>query len=92
MKEDKRVKPPKLFVAGSKYRVTNYITDRVSEVEILSRKETWCTILLDGVKKEVRVYPVSNPLSESILMDDYSPIFSYNSLNHYGENEEEEPY
>lgn len=88
MKEDKRVKPPKLFVAGSKYRVTNYITDRVSEVEILSRKETWCTILLDGVKKEVRVYPVSNPLSESILMDGYSPVFSYNTINFLDEMDE----
>ena len=88
MKEDKRVKPPKLFVAGSKYRVTNYITDRVSEVEILSRKETWCTILLDGVKKEVRVYPVSNPLSESILMDGYSPVFSYNTINLLDEMDE----
>lgn len=88
MKEDKRVKPPKLFVAGSKYRVTNYITDRVSEVEILSRKDTWCTILLDGVKKEVRVYPVSNPLSESILMDGYSPVFSYNTINFLDEMDE----
>jgi very-short-patch-repair endonuclease len=58
------------------------------DLEILSRKDTWCTILLDGVKKEVRVYPVSNPLSESILMDGYSPVFSYNTINLLDEMDE----
>ena len=81
MKEEKKVKEHKRFSTGLKYRVINYTTDRPCDLEILSRKETWCTILLDGVKKEVRVYPVSNPLSESILMNGYSPVFSYNTIN-----------
>ena len=88
MKEEKKVKEHKRFFTGLKYRVINYTTDRPCDLEILSRKDTWCTILLDGVKKEVRVYPVSNPLSESILMDGYSPVFSYNTINFLDEMDE----
>ena len=73
-------KPKKVFESGFLYRIVNYKTDKHYTLEIKDRKGKWVTILLDGILKEVRVYPVTNPFSESILLDDYSPVYSYNFL------------
>jgi hypothetical protein len=77
------------FKVGTHYRTINYVTDKVCEIEIVGRKGSWLTIKLDGVEKNVRTYPVSNPYSESILMNDYSPVFSYQNIKSYKEIDDE---
>ena len=73
----------KKFEVGDCYRVINYNTEKSYDVEIKERSEKWATILINNELKKVRLYPVSNPFSESILMDDFSPIFSYNNLENH---------
>lgn len=69
------------FNVGEKYRIVDYENDHYLTLEILSRQEKWATVLLGEKEMQVRLYKVTNPLSESILLDGYSPVFSYNSIN-----------
>lgn len=76
----KKEKSVKQFVSGQTYRIVNYELDKSYNMQILSRNGNWVTILIDDNIIEARVYPVANPLSESILLDNYSPVFSYQSI------------
>ena len=76
----KRERFVKHFEPGQIFRIVDYSSDKSYDMKIISRKGRWVTVLLDGVTMNVRVYPVSNPLSESILLDNYSPVFSYQAL------------
>lgn len=67
----------KRFVSGQVYKIINYELDKSYDLEILSRKGKWITILLDGVKKEVRAYRILRPQAESILIENFLPIYSY---------------
>ena len=76
----KKEKSVKQFVPGQTFRIFNYEEDKSYELQILDRKGKWITLLIDGSLLEARAYQVSNPLSESILLDGYSPVFSYQSI------------
>ena len=71
----------KQFAVGDKFHIINYENDQHLDLEILSRNERWATVLLGDKQIQVRLYKVSNPFSESILLDGYSPVFSYNFMN-----------
>ena len=64
-----------LFVVGGVYHIINYEDDKTYDLTILSRKGKWLTILLNSKEMVVRANKVSNPISESILLDNYSPVF-----------------
>lgn len=81
MASENKEKSRVVFSVGSIYRAVNYETDIPIDIEILHRKGKWLTILIEGKEMEVRAFPVVNPYSESILLDNYSPIFSYNYKN-----------
>lgn len=81
MSSENKEKSRVVFSVGSIYRAVNYETDISIDIEILHRKGKWLTILIEGKEMEVRAFPVVNPYSESILLDNYSPIFSYNYKN-----------
>lgn len=68
------------FVVGGVYRITNYENDKVYDITVLKRKDKWLTILLDSKELVVRAHKVVNPVSESILLDNYSPVYSYHNL------------
>lgn len=73
-------KEDSLFVVGGVYRIINYEDDKTYDLTILSRKGKWLTILLNSKEMVVRANKVSNPISESILLDNYSPVYSYHNL------------
>ena len=77
-----------VFVVGGVYRITNYETDKVYDLTVLSRKDKWLTILLDSKELLVRANKVCNPVSESILLDNYSPVYSYHNLKLKNKNKE----
>lgn len=74
------MKDKKYFSIGSQYKIYDYEKDFSHILEIKGRKGNWLLITIDGVLREARVYPVVNPLSESILLDGYSPVFSYSEI------------
>lgn len=74
------MKDKKYFSIGSQYKIYDYEKDFSHILEIKGRKGNWLSIAIDGILSEARVYPVANPLSESILLDGYSPVFSYNEI------------
>ncbi len=71
----------KKFIVGKEYRVMNYETDKCSNISVLEHKGTWVRINIEDRVREVRVYRVNYPPSESILLNGYSPIYSYNALD-----------
>lgn len=73
-------KEDSLFVVGGVYHIINYEDDKTYDLTILSRKGKWLTILLNSKEMVVRANKVSNPISESILLDNYSPVYSYHNL------------
>ena len=68
------------FVVGGVYRIINYETDKTYDLTVINRKDKWLTILLDSKELVVRANKVVNPVSESILLDNYSPVYSYHNL------------
>lgn len=65
------------FDVGSRYRIIHYPTDKVYDLRIIDRKDNWVTVSLCGKEKQVRIYSISNPKSESILLDDFSAVYAY---------------
>ena len=68
------------FEVGSKFRIMDYDKDQYQELEILDRDGSWATVQIGDKQTQARIYDVKNPFSESILLDGYSPVFSYNSI------------
>lgn len=83
----RKEKPVQLFEVGQEYKIFNYVSNKMCLLRILDRRDKWLLISLDGIEKEVRATPVSNPLSESILLDDYTPVFSYQKFKKEKDNE-----
>lgn len=69
------------FKEGNSYRIVDYRTLKDYLLVVKKRKKNWLIVDIGGIEREVRVYPVTNPTSESILLNDYSPVFSYLELN-----------
>lgn len=69
------------FEVGGKFRIVDYSKDQYLDMEILTRKGNWVTVLIGNKQIQARVYEVKNPFSESILLDGYSPVFSYKQIN-----------
>ncbi len=74
------------FSIGDKFRIIHYENDQYLDLEILSREDKWATVLIGDKQIQVRLYKVTNPFSESILLDGYSPVFSYNPINNNDED------
>ena len=67
----------KEFSTGAVYRIFNYDENRMETITIVSRKDKWLTVTLNNKTFEVRATQVTNPYAESILIDGYCPVFSY---------------
>lgn len=65
------------FHPNTIYRIFNFSTSKFENIKIIDRDEKWVKVELNGKQKTVRVNQITNPKSESILIDDYSPIFAY---------------
>ena len=68
------------FEVGDKFRIVDYSKDQYGELEIVSRNGKWVTVLIGDKQIQARAYEVRNPFSESLLLEGYSPVFSYNSI------------
>lgn len=78
------------FNVGDRYRIVNYEKDQYLDMEILTREDKWVTVQIGDKQVQARVYDVKNPFSESILLDGYSPVFSYNSIRYEEELDHDE--
>lgn len=69
------------FQIGREYYITHYPSNKVQKLRIVSRNKNRVSYSIDnGDVKEYRVNKVCYPPSESLLIDDYSAVFSYNYI------------
>lgn len=67
----------KEFTPNSSYGIFNYQTDKMEVIKINSRKGVWVNVTLNNRTFDVRVTTITNPKAESLLIDNYCPVYSY---------------
>lgn len=71
---------PTQFKIGQEYSIMDYNTGRMFRLFIISRDGSFVTFRIGDIERKVKVGLVSQPQSESILIDGYSPVFSYKPI------------
>ena len=78
---DKSQNNLRIFKVGQEFNITYYPKNKVMKLRIVGRNNNRVSYTIDdGEVKEYRVNRVSYPPSESLLIDDYSAVFSYNYI------------
>lgn len=80
-KQDNDINNSRCFQIGREYYITHYPSDRVQKLRVVGRDKNRVSYSIDnGDVHEYRVNKVCYPPSESLLIDDYSAVFSYNYI------------